>query len=108
MEPRKALGKGLDSLIPKSQVPRAVPDSVDTTSPFREVAITAIRASASQPRKYFDEERIEELAQMLGTLTKSTRQSAWEILEQVAHVKLKMLEGEECLDQPRSARKRLS
>ncbi len=73
MEPRKALGKGLASLIPKSTVPKAVPDAREqdgaspaaVSGPFREVAITEIKASAAQPRKYFDEERIEELAQSI-------------------------------------------
>lgn len=43
--------------------------------------------TATHVRPIADEERIQELAQMLGVVTEATRQSAREILEQVARVK---------------------
>ena len=38
-----------------------------------------------------EEERVEELASMLGTATRATRRSAQELLEQVSKVKEKSL-----------------
>jgi DNA repair protein RecN (Recombination protein N) len=43
--------------------------------------------TTTQVRPIADEERVEELAQMLGAVTETTRQSAREILEQVARAK---------------------
>lgn len=81
MEQRRALGRGIASLIPKRDAAQTAPNkdqpavtSVPTPksaskdappNPFREVAIGQIRPYANQPRKYFDEERIEELAQSI-------------------------------------------
>ncbi len=72
MEQRRALGKGLASLIPQSKAAQAATSTPEVAKlpasdagPFREVPITDVKPCASQPRKYFDEEQIAELAQSI-------------------------------------------
>ena len=45
------------------------------------------KRTTTDVRRITGEERVEELSQMLGTVTESTRQSAREILEQMGCVK---------------------
>lgn len=71
MEQRRALGKGLASLIPKAKVEKPPPGMIGKIPsekeemPFREVLVSQIRPSSTQPRKNFDEEQIDELAQSI-------------------------------------------
>lgn len=54
MSRRRGLGSGLDALIPTS--PQAVADAV------RQLPVETIRGNRSQPRTYFDEQALDELA----------------------------------------------
>ncbi len=77
MESRKrALGRGIASLIPQSkagastlkpQESEQMPASSVSApeGPFREVPISQIKPYANQPRKFFDEDKIEELAKSI-------------------------------------------
>ena len=56
---RKALGRGLEALIPTASTPAAEQSSGSQTL---KVPIDKIRANHLQPRKYFDPEKISELA----------------------------------------------
>ncbi len=62
----RGLGKGLDALIPSAQVPaktkeETAKDSGDTGKE-QLVKITKVEPNREQPRKYFDEDALEELA----------------------------------------------
>ena len=57
--PKKGLGRGLSALIPSAAEPRAEPRAESSTL---EVAIDRITPSPFQPRRTFDEAKIEELA----------------------------------------------
>src|SRR3989338_4079290 len=61
MQNRKALGRGLDVLIPKTEVNKnfAVPNLVERV---KTVPIDSIVPNRLQPRKIFDEEKIKDLA----------------------------------------------
>ena len=75
MAPKRGLGKGLDSLIPNSVLKPATPEklaeenkvSVKTEEKAAEtmVKITKIEPNREQPRKYFDEEALNELAESI-------------------------------------------
>jgi ParB family chromosome partitioning protein len=60
---RKALGRGLDALLPKTPAPSAAPTASATD--VRTIPISAIRPNRLQPRKNFDPERLSELAQSI-------------------------------------------
>jgi hypothetical protein len=53
---KKGLGRGLSALIPSA--PQAVPESREQR-PTNEVAVDRITPSAFQPRRTFDEAKIE-------------------------------------------------
>jgi ParB family chromosome partitioning protein len=53
---KKALGKGLDALIPQVVIDTMDPEKV------HHIPVSDIRANPQQPRKHFDKERIESLA----------------------------------------------
>jgi ParB family chromosome partitioning protein len=57
---RKALGRGLSALIPGTAEPRA--DGRGAASDYFLCPIERIQHASSQPRRYFDEARLEELA----------------------------------------------
>lgn len=65
MEPqRKALGRGMSSLIPK---PLSAPAAELTTAsvssvPYHKLPVAILSANPNQPRKFFDQQKIEELA----------------------------------------------
>ena len=65
MPRKKGLGKGLDTLIPKGVV---VPDQsvaseeVKAAKPDQYVKITKVEPNRNQPRKKFDEDALQELA----------------------------------------------
>ena len=75
MAPKRGLGKGLDSLIPNSVLKPATPEKlaeenkvfVKTEEKAAEtmVKITKIEPNREQPRKYFDEEALNELAESI-------------------------------------------
>ena len=58
---RKALGRGLDSLIQKKEESN---NDQDSTS-VKKIPIVAIHPSRSQPRKSFNSESLKELAQSI-------------------------------------------
>jgi len=69
MQPRKALGRGLDALIPsfeKTKEERGIfppaLSQVVTGERIKTVPIASIVPNRLQPRKVFDDEKIKELA----------------------------------------------
>lgn len=65
MAARKGLGKGLDSLIPKGIVETNVAtetSSKEVTKPDEYIKITKVEPNRNQPRKTFDEDELQELA----------------------------------------------
>lgn len=58
-EPRRALGRGLDALLPVTQVAQA---AAHRESPYRTVGVEDVVPRADQPRKHFDETALQELA----------------------------------------------
>lgn len=75
MAAKRGLGKGLDSLIPNSVLKPATPETLATESSNIKtkeekaaetmVKITKIEPNREQPRKHFDEEALNELAQSI-------------------------------------------
>ena len=62
---RKALGKGINALIPDFEM--GVPESHETGSPKSiELFIDDISPNRFQPRKYFDDEKLEELVNSIS------------------------------------------
>lgn len=62
MKPRTGLGRGLDALIDTSHV------VTDGTSSISEVELSLISPNPNQPRRYFSEEALEELATSIREL----------------------------------------
>lgn len=58
---RKALGRGLDALLPQTQKPSEGGERTEV----RRIAVDAIKPNHLQPRKNFDPERLAELAQTI-------------------------------------------
>lgn len=58
------LGRGLGALIDDAARPR--PDAPSASAGVREIEIGMIRPNPAQPRKYFDEQAIDELAASIG------------------------------------------
>ena len=66
----RGLGKGLDSLIPASSAPKkASPEAKKSVSEKQEVKdgvtmvkITSVEPNRDQPRKFFDEDSLQELS----------------------------------------------
>lgn len=61
-EPRRALGRGLDALLPVTQVAQS---AVNRELPFRVVRVEDVVPREDQPRKHFDEVALQELADSL-------------------------------------------
>ncbi|PID38701.1 MAG: chromosome partitioning protein ParB [Proteobacteria bacterium] len=64
---RKALGRGIAALIPSADAPSSPPDR-ETRSAAGELylcPIERVRPQRAQPRRYFDEDALEELAQSI-------------------------------------------
>lgn len=63
---KKGLGKGLDSLIPVGKVKPSSPDSNQAETPVKDgvtmVKITKVEPNREQPRRKFDEDALQELA----------------------------------------------
>ena len=67
---RQALGRGLAALIPGAkppEAPAAAPGRADAQGGLRTIAIEDIHPSAGQPRKQFDDARLDELAASIET-----------------------------------------
>jgi ParB family transcriptional regulator, chromosome partitioning protein len=65
---RQALGRGLAALIPGAKPPEApAPARADAGGGLRTVAIEDVHPSAGQPRKQFDDARLDELAASIKT-----------------------------------------
>lgn len=70
---RPALGRGLGALLPgkppsaPAAPPEAAPAAVTPAGPPRELPIERIEPNPEQPRKQFDPEKLEELAQSIRT-----------------------------------------
>jgi ParB family transcriptional regulator, chromosome partitioning protein len=65
----EALGKNVSSILPRAQgldsmLPRG-DAKPEPDGPYREVAVSRVRPAAVQPRKFFDQEALEELAQSI-------------------------------------------
>ena len=66
MTTRKALGRGLEALIPRRVEPGvAAPAAVLAEPPPREVEIDRIRKNRLQPRRRFDADKLQELAESI-------------------------------------------
>ena len=74
MAPKRGLGKGLDSLIPSSVLKPDTPESIAEASKNAEkvektaeniIKITKIEPNREQPRKVFDEEALNQLAESI-------------------------------------------
>lgn len=63
MAVKKGLGKGLDTLIPKVQEEAKIDQAADT--PYSLVSIDLIEPNANQPRRNFDEDALNELAESI-------------------------------------------
>ncbi len=61
IEKRRALGRGLDALLPAAQVPAQVTSAYGDKSVFS-CAIDKLVAQKGQPRRHFDGEKLDELA----------------------------------------------
>ncbi len=62
---KKPLGRGLDSLIPRSREEAQVKHSGVVTSNFFELGLSEIVPNDNQPRRVFDKELLEELAESI-------------------------------------------
>jgi len=64
--PRKALGKGLSSLLPGKSITTTVVLPTAPRPGFLEVPVSAIAANPVQPRTVFNNERLQELSQSIA------------------------------------------
>jgi ParB family chromosome partitioning protein len=62
-EPRRVLGRGLDALLPIAQVAQAA--AARAEGPYQVVAIERVHPRKDQPRKRFDEGRLQDLARSI-------------------------------------------
>jgi len=62
---RKALGKGLGALLPSRTAPVADPPAQATVEPTQEVPIELIDPNPLQPRRQFEQNKLDELAQSI-------------------------------------------
>ena len=65
MSMKKPLGRGLDSLIPRSNEEAQAKHTGVVTSNFFELTLTEIIPNDNQPRHVFDEALLEELAESI-------------------------------------------
>ncbi len=59
---RRALGRGLESLLPRVHAAPAPPDQAEQTGAPREIPVAAIERNPFQTRTQFDEDKLNELA----------------------------------------------
>lgn len=86
----KGLGKGLDALIPGAQIPRKTKEeaveSAEDKGQEKLVKITKVEPNREQPRKNFDEDALQELADsikqfgLLQPILVQDRQTYYEII----------------------------
>jgi ParB family transcriptional regulator, chromosome partitioning protein len=57
---KNALGRGLGAIL--SSIPEQVPEVVEAVSAINEIPLESIEVNAFQPRDYFDQEKLQELA----------------------------------------------
>lgn len=62
-EPRRVLGRGLDALLPIAQVAQVA--AARAEGPYQVVAIERVHPRKDQPRKRFDEQRLQDLARSI-------------------------------------------
>ena len=62
MAKRTGLGRGLGSLIPEGEPTTSETNDVVSDSPLRVIDITVIRPNTYQPRRVFDDETLQSLA----------------------------------------------
>jgi ParB family transcriptional regulator, chromosome partitioning protein len=63
---RRALGKGLESLLPSKPVATPIPETPVETGKPREIAVDLIERNPFQTRTRFDEQQLEELASSIA------------------------------------------
>src|ERR1022692_11694 len=63
--PRKALGRGLGTLLPTRPQPVPAPTEPVSGAPAQTVPISSIDPNPMQPRRVFQADRLEELAQSI-------------------------------------------
>ena len=84
--PKRGLGKGIDSLIPSQAVPVKTADIKEEKGPETMVKITMVEPNREQPRKNFDEDALQELADsikqfgLLQPILVQDRKSHYEII----------------------------
>ena len=84
--PKRGLGKGIDSLIPSQAVPVKTADVKEEKGPETMVKITMVEPNREQPRKNFDEDALQELADsikqfgLLQPILVQDRKSHYEII----------------------------
>lgn len=85
----RGLGKGLDALIPSAQMPKKAKETAEDTEDKGQeklVKITKVEPNREQPRKNFDEDALQELADsikqfgLLQPILVQDRQSYYEII----------------------------
>lgn len=59
---RRGLGRGLSALLGETDAPAPTPEVMEEIGSPREVAVELLRRNPDQPRRYFDEADLEELA----------------------------------------------
>src|SRR5690349_11495421 len=64
MKPKGGLGKGLTALLP-TRAPAPVPAATESAESITHVAIADIEPNPVQPRRVFEEDRLQELAQSI-------------------------------------------
>ncbi len=64
-EPKKGLGRGLSALLGEAPRPVAEPEASGRRDSVREVEVARIRPNPAQPRQYFDEDALAELAESI-------------------------------------------
>ena len=84
--PKRGLGKGIDSLIPSQAVPVKTVEGKVEKGPETMVKITMVEPNREQPRKNFDEDALQELADsikqfgLLQPILVQDRKSHYEII----------------------------
>jgi ParB family chromosome partitioning protein len=63
---RRALGKGLESLLPQRPAPPATPSASDISGKPLEIFLDSIERNPYQTRSHFDESQLDELAQSIA------------------------------------------
>jgi len=65
MAAKRGLGKGIDSMIPDKPIIKKVQDKEIVVNGATKVKINEVEPNKNQPRKYFDEDKLHELAESI-------------------------------------------